>query len=969
MFRCLIVAIIFFVTEGIVIAQNKTELANSAKEIIDTYQKLNLFTPTQSKAIGNLDFNHQKFDIDKTVLLSLEATKTDKLILQIPLDGEVRDVLINASDILAYNYKLTTDKGEINTDHNRVKTFRGVDLKSNFPTAVTISQGEIYIMMTTLNGNYEISPSISDESYIGHYVKNRKDLPHWSCETDDEAKVIRSNNGDSRAGDCLELYLECDFAAYQDNGSDVLATEAWVINMMNAVSILYNEINIPIVVSEIFVWTSTDPYATESTLGEIIDEFKNEIQDGYNGRVAKLLSTRPVGGGLADGIGGVCGTYDDFPGPYAISTNLMTSYDAFPAYSYNIYVITHEIGHVLGARHTHACVWNGDNTQIDDCGNVIANDAGDTPEGLSCFDELNPILPTDGTIMSKCNDLPAVGIDFSSGFHSQVAAVLTDNYNNAECFTGTICSTITPSNDDCIGAIEITGSNICMPEIYDNILATPSVGSPDFGCGNVGTIDDVWFRVLVPSSGNISIETTDEGSLTNTIMQVYSGDCANLVRLDCDDNSGVGNHAQISLTGLTAGTYVYIRIIDSESDEEGTFGLCAYDASLPCHPDFDNLIDIYNDANGANWTDNNGWIDGANGTDCDICTWTGVVCDGFGRVKELNLVGNNLSGTLSSSIANITTLKRINIWNHTLSGTIPTGITNLPNLTYLDLSNGDFSGSIPDFDSNILNTIYLENNNLSGELPASIGNMDAINIFWAKNNSLTGCFPDTYINLCSIQSVQLQDNVNLPNGGMFSYLCDSGFGMDLDNDTFCAGNDIDEDCDDTRDDVNPNAIEVCDGIDNNCDGAVDENFVETNVWNGGSGQWSQASNWSLGHVPLPCEDVIINSGLAIVDANYDAVARSLTINGSSEVELFGNLMIQGSDGSSLLSNGVSILDIKSSGNLMINSLQGVAALVQGIVLNDGAVIVAHPIGLHHIEVVGAGVWTNMSGSSLQLSLF
>jgi len=68
----------------------------------------------------------------------------------------------------------------------------------------------------------------------------------------------------------------------------------------------------------------------------------------------------------------------------------------------------------------------------------------------------------------------------------------------------------------------------------------------------------------------------------------------------------------------------------------------------------------------------------------------------------------------------------------------------------------------------------------------------------------------------------------------------STFYADSDNDGFGDPNSIvtdcsaptgyvdnDDDCDDTNINVSPNALEVCDGIDNDCDGMVDEGFADT----------------------------------------------------------------------------------------------------------------------------------------------
>jgi hypothetical protein len=85
-------------------------------------------------------------------------------------------------------------------------------------------------------------------------------------------------------------------------------------------------------------------------------------------------------------------------------------------------VVTHEIGHNLGSSHTHACVWNGNNTAIDGCGPTAGYSEGCTAA-----------LPVAGTIMSYCHLVSGVGIDFNLGFGPQPGDRIRSEVYNAPC--------------------------------------------------------------------------------------------------------------------------------------------------------------------------------------------------------------------------------------------------------------------------------------------------------------------------------------------------------------------------------------------------------------------------------------------------------------------------------------------------------------------------------------------------------
>ncbi len=139
--------------------------------------------------------------------------------------------------------------------------------------------------------------------------------------------------------------------------------------------------------------------------------------------------------------------------------------------------------------------------------------------------------------------------------------------------------TTPPANDDCANAINLTVTASCSPTVVNNIGATDS-GAGDPGCAYYQG-GDIWFTVVIPSSGNVTIETTDTGgAVHDTGMAVYSGDCNNLTQIQCDDDGGSGTYSLVQLTGRTAGETVYVRVWEYGNNSFGEFGICAHDPSV-----------------------------------------------------------------------------------------------------------------------------------------------------------------------------------------------------------------------------------------------------------------------------------------------------------------------------------------------------------------------------------------------------
>ena len=97
------------------------------------------------------------------------------------------------------------------------------------------------------------------------------------------------------------------------------------------------------------------------------------------------------------------------------------------------------------------------------------------------------------------------------------------------------------------------------------------------------------------------------------------------------------------------------------------------------------LVALYNGTNGANWKTNTNWLSEA--PLVSLWDWHGVTTDENGRVTELALASNDLSGTIPAELGerNLTKLQRLDLSENELSGAIPLTLMTLSQLSVLDI--------------------------------------------------------------------------------------------------------------------------------------------------------------------------------------------------------------------------------------------------------------------------------------------
>ena len=99
------------------------------------------------------------------------------------------------------------------------------------------------------------------------------------------------------------------------------------------------------------------------------------------------------------------------------------------------------------------------------------------------------------------------------------------------------------------------------------------------------------------------------------------------------------------------------------------------------------LVALYHSTGGANWAANTNWL-----SDRPIGEWRGVSTDSNGRVVELDLRDNQLTGEIPPELGGLSNLTGLGLWDNQLTGEIPLELGGLSKLTELGLRSNQLTG-------------------------------------------------------------------------------------------------------------------------------------------------------------------------------------------------------------------------------------------------------------------------------------
>ncbi|MEO8588672.1 MAG: M12 family metallo-peptidase [Flavobacteriales bacterium] len=391
--------------------------------------------------------------MDHNATVALLASRPAFIALELPTGTGTITVDLERIDITSDDFSLVIASTGSPTDYLPGAHYQGmVRGVPGSMAAISVFENEVMGIVSDSHGD-RVLGRLEGDTQGNHVFYREEDLRTTSgavCGTMDEPQPNYSkgpqDQGAPKTVKCVRFYWEVNYDIFQGKGSVVNATN-YVTGLFNQSSILYANDGISVVLSQVFVWDVPSPY-TQTSTSALLDQF-GVTRTSFNGDLAHLLGY--AGGGGIAWLNTLCNSQTRLRMAYS---GINSTFQNVPTFNWSVEVVTHEQGHNMGSSHTHACVWNGNNTAIDGCG-PTANAA--YAEG-TCATGPIPSSSVGGTIMSYCH-LISAGINFANGFGPQPAALIVSRINSSSCLNN--CS-VNCGNPSALTAGTITNTSAVL---------------------------------------------------------------------------------------------------------------------------------------------------------------------------------------------------------------------------------------------------------------------------------------------------------------------------------------------------------------------------------------------------------------------------------------------------------------------------------------------------------------------------
>ena len=400
-----------------------------------------------------------------------------------------------------------------------------------------------------------------------------------------------------------------------------------------------------------------------------------------------------------------------------------------------------------------------------------------------------------GAIPSSFIGLPLAQLwfDDNPGVCAPGAGVFIDWLQGIEDWQGPLCS---------------AGDRAVLESLYS---ATGGSGWLDQAGWLDGDALATWHGITVDSLGLVTEIDLAGNGLAGSLVSGL-GELAQLTELRIGDNPALSGRMPNSLAELLPLRVLHYDGTDLCVPVEGVFS--SWVSQIPSHQgtgvacaaisDREILVEFYQVTGGPSWLQDDGWL-----SEEPLGAWYGVTTNDAGKVTELSLQnngltgpippvlrdlanlahlalsGNHLTGELPRSLGNLSALRNLDLAANQLTGTIPPEFGDLVNLRVLSLrSNFDFlasippefgnlvnlrtlnltgcfgSGSIPPELGNLVNLeyLYLSRVRFSGSIPPELGRLSNLRVLALANGNLTGSIPEELGGLSSLEQLILNDN-------------------------------------------------------------------------------------------------------------------------------------------------------------------------------------------------------------------